>query len=112
MLLLALPSAANLADGLTWIWTPSLPLPLLDLLARAQLLGAWLVADLLAASGALGAAGVAALLARERAAGTVTLAGVSAISLAAAVIGGGWLPAWYGVAYAVALILLRTSRAA
>ncbi|MEU7740694.1 hypothetical protein [Nonomuraea sp. NPDC049158] len=26
---LVLPSAVHLAGGLTWIWTPSLPLPLL-----------------------------------------------------------------------------------
>lgn len=106
--MLALPSAVNLAGGLSSIWTPWLPLPLLDLLARAGLLDAWLVADLLAASGALGVAGVAAHVARERTAGALLFAAVSATSLAVAVIGGGWLPAWYGVAYAAALILLRT----
>ncbi|WP_431904906.1 hypothetical protein [Nonomuraea sp. bgisy101] len=83
-------------------------MPLLDMLVRAGLLDAWLVADLLAASGALGAAGVAAHVARERTAGALLLAAVSAISLAVAMVGGGWLPAWYGMAYAAALILLRT----
>ncbi len=104
-----LPSAVNLAGGLTWIWTPSLPLPLLHLLTRAGLLDAWLVLDLLAASGVLGGAAVAALAARERTATVLLLATVSAISLAAAVIGGAWLPAWYGVAYGGALALLRSS---
>jgi hypothetical protein len=83
-------------------------LPLLDLLARAGLLDAWLVADLLAASGTLAAAGVAAQIAQERTVSALILAAVSAISLAVAMIGGGWLPTWYGVAYAAALILLRT----
>ncbi|MFC4117026.1 hypothetical protein [Nonomuraea zeae] len=68
-------------------------MPLLDLLARRGLLDVWLVADLLAASGALGAAGIAAHVARERTASTLLLAAVSAISLAVAMIGGGWLPA-------------------
>ncbi|MEV0234634.1 hypothetical protein [Nonomuraea sp. NPDC050786] len=108
-LLLAVPSAANLAGGPGWIWTPWLPPPLLDLLARAGLLDAWLVTDLLAASGVLGAAGVAAHVAGERTAGALLLAAVSAISLTAAVIGGGWFSAWYGAAYAAALMLLRTS---
>ncbi|GAA3219605.1 hypothetical protein [Nonomuraea helvata] len=112
LLLLAAPSAANLAGGPGWIWTPWLPPPLLDLLARAGLLDAWLVADLLAASGVLGAAGVAAHVARERTAAALLLAAVSAISLAVAAIGGGWFPAWYGVAYAAALMLLRTVREA
>ncbi|NJP96005.1 unnamed protein product [[Actinomadura] parvosata subsp. kistnae] len=106
-LLLVLPSAVNLICGLTWIWTPALPLPLLDLLARAGLLDAWLVVDLLTAAGGLGAAGVAALAGRERAAGTLILAAVSVISFAAAAAGGGWLPASYGLAYGVALVPLR-----
>ena len=69
----------------------------------------WLVVDLLAATGVLGAAGVAAQAARERIASMLLIATVSAISLAITVIGGGWLPAGYGVAYAASLILLRTS---
>ena len=109
-LLLMLPPAVNLAGGLTWIWTPSLPLPLLHLLTRAGLLDGWLVLDLLAASGVLGGAALAALAARERTATVVLLAGVSAISLAAAVIGGAWLPTWYGVAYGGALVILRKPR--
>ncbi|NUW44029.1 hypothetical protein [Nonomuraea rhodomycinica] len=94
--------------GFTSIWTPGLPLPLLDLLARAGLLDMWLIADLLAASGMLGAAGVAAQAGRERIAGVAILAAVSAISLTVAVTGGGWLPAGYGMAYAAALMVLRT----
>ncbi|MGW0810845.1 hypothetical protein [Nonomuraea sp. NPDC002799] len=82
-------------------------MPLLDLLARAGLLDAWLVADLLAASGALGLAGVAAHVVRERIASALLFAVVSAISFAVAVIGGGRLSAWYGTAYAAALILLN-----
>ncbi|HUR01237.1 MAG TPA: hypothetical protein VM347_01740 [Nonomuraea sp.] len=93
-LLLVLPPAVNLAGGLTWIWTPSLPLPLLHLLTRAGLLDAWLLLDLLAASGVLGGAALAALAARERAAAVLLLAAISAISLAAAVVGGVWLPTW------------------
>jgi hypothetical protein len=52
------------------------------------------VADLLAALG------VPATL-RARA----VLAAVSAISLAAALAGGGWLPAGYGTAYAASLLI-------
>ncbi|MGW0801397.1 hypothetical protein [Nonomuraea sp. NPDC002799] len=70
------------------------------------------MADLLAAMGVLGAVGVAAQAARAWVAGALPIAAVSAISLAVAVIGGGWLPAGYGVAYAATLILLRTSWAA
>jgi hypothetical protein len=106
-LLLVLPSAVNLAGGLTWIWTPSLPLPLLHLLTRAGLLDGWLVLDLLAASGVLGGAALAALAARERTAAVLLIAAVSAISLAAAVVGGAWLPTWYGAAYGGALVILR-----
>jgi hypothetical protein len=53
---------------------------------------------------------VAAHVAQERTASALPLAAVSAISLAVAMIGGGGFPAWYGVAYAAALILLRTFR--
>ncbi|GAA3714715.1 hypothetical protein GCM10022224_095450 [Nonomuraea antimicrobica] len=53
---------------------------------------------------------MAAQAAREPAVGALLLAVVSAVSLAVAVIGGGWLPAWYGVTYAAALTLLRASR--
>ncbi|MEU7827801.1 hypothetical protein [Nonomuraea sp. NPDC049129] len=100
----------NLAGGLTWIWTPSLPLPVLHLLTRAGLLDAWLLLDLLAASGSLGGAALAALAARERATAVLLIAAISAISLAAAVAGGAWPPTWYAVAYGGALVLLCVSR--
>ena len=108
-LLLVLPSAVNLVGGLTWIWTPSLPLPLLHLLTRAGLLDSQsLVLDLLAASGVLGGAALAALAgAGSRTAAVLLIAAVSTISLAAAVVGGAWLPTWYGVAYGGALVILR-----
>ncbi|MEU6720486.1 hypothetical protein ABZ897_54305 [Nonomuraea sp. NPDC046802] len=59
------------------------------------------MADLLAALGVVGA--LAARAARA-------LAAVSALSFTAALSGGGWLPAGYGVAYTAALFLLRGRR--
>jgi hypothetical protein len=109
--LVALPTAANLADdGLTWVWTGSLPGPLLHAIARAGLLDAWLVLDLLAAVGVLGAAVVAALAARRPAVAATLLALVAGLSVAAVLVdpagplGCRSLP--YGLAYAAGLVTL------
>ncbi|MFI6323257.1 hypothetical protein ACIBG8_37405 [Nonomuraea sp. NPDC050556] len=91
--LLAVPTVVNVAGGLRWVLTPSLPAPLLDALARAGLLDAWLLLDLLTALGV-----VAALFFVRR----LPLAAVSLTCLAAALTGPPTLPLWYGVAYAVA----------
>jgi hypothetical protein len=103
--LVALPTAVNLMDdGLTWIWTGSVPGPLLHAIARAGLLDAWLLLDLLAAVGVLGGAAVVAVAARRPAVAATLLGLVAALSLAA-------VPArldslWYGLAYAAALATL------
>ncbi|MFC4121411.1 hypothetical protein [Nonomuraea zeae] len=105
----AVPPAVNLADGLTWIWTPSLPPPLFQLLVEAGVLDVWLLLDLLAASGVLGGFAVKAAAAGETTAAAWALAAVSVTSLAAAVTGPHQLlPAGYGVAYTTALMLVRS----
>ncbi|MDR8408294.1 hypothetical protein MTP10_06055 [Nonomuraea sp. 3-1Str] len=107
LLLVATPSAVNLAGGgPTWIWTPSLPAPLLRLVAEAGLLDAWLVADLLAAVGILGGLAVAATAARDLVVAATLLALVAAVSLAAAAAAGAWLPLVYALAYTAGLMLV------
>ncbi|GAA4976775.1 hypothetical protein HD597_000563 [Nonomuraea thailandensis] len=105
-LTLATPTAVHLTMGLSWVWTPSMPLPLLRAVTAAGLLDAWLLVDLLTASGVLGAAAVAMLAAKERGLGVLVIAGVSAASLTAALSGGGWLPATYGLAYAASAAIM------
>jgi hypothetical protein len=108
--LVAIPPAANLAGGgPTWIWTPSLPTPVLRLLVEAGLLDAWLVADLLAAVGGLGVLAVAAMAAREPVVAAAPLALVAAVSLAAAA-AGARTPLWYAVTYSAGLVLVLRSR--
>ncbi|MEU7854040.1 hypothetical protein [Nonomuraea sp. NPDC049141] len=109
--LVALPTAVNLMDdGLTWIWTRSVPDPLLHAIARAGLLDAWLLLDLLAAVGVLGGAAVVAVAARRPAVAATLLGLVAALSLAAVPAGPG-STLWYGLAYAAALPLsVRTSK--
>ncbi|GAA4932732.1 hypothetical protein GCM10023334_040240 [Nonomuraea thailandensis] len=110
-LLVALPPALNMASGLTYIWTPSLPSPLLHLLTNAGLLDAWLLLDLLVASGVLGGFAVVTVAARETTVAAIVLATVSVASLGAALTGPAHLlPAGYGVAYTTALVLARASR--
>ncbi|MBN6057997.1 hypothetical protein JYK22_39110, partial [Nonomuraea sp. RK-328] len=92
--------------GLTWIWTPALPAPLLQVLARVGLLDVWLLLDLLTASGVVGGAAMVALAMRERGVAILLLATVSATSLAAAVVGAGGWAACYAVAYATASALI------
>ncbi|MEU7740680.1 hypothetical protein [Nonomuraea sp. NPDC049158] len=108
IVLVALPTAVNLADdGLTWIWTRSLPGPLLHAIAWAGLLDAWLLLDLLAAVGVLGGAAVMAVAARRPAVAVTLLGLVAAVSLAAVPIGPEGCPSlWYGLAYAAALATL------
>ncbi|MEV0345147.1 hypothetical protein AB0H88_05245 [Nonomuraea sp. NPDC050680] len=107
IVLVALPTAVNLADdGLTWIWTRSLPGPLLHAIAWAGLLDAWLLLDLLAAVGVLGGAAVMAVAARRLAVATALLGLVAAVSLAAVPTGPEGCPSlWYGLAYAAASLL-------
>ncbi|MET9248394.1 hypothetical protein [Nonomuraea sp. NPDC003709] len=105
LVLVAIPTVANLAGGgPTWIWTPSLPMPLLRLVTEAGLLDIWLVADLLAAVGVLGGLAVAATAVAERAVAATLLALVGAVSLAAAATGAP-LPLWYALAYTAGLVL-------
>ncbi|MEU8145052.1 hypothetical protein [Nonomuraea sp. NPDC048901] len=112
IVLVALPTAVNLADdGLTWIWTRSLPGPLLHAIAWAGLLDAWLLLDLLAAVGVLGGAAVVAVAVRRPAVAATLLGLVAAVSLAAVPTGPeGCPPLWYGLAYAAALATLSRSR--
>lgn len=112
ILVVALPTAVNLADdGLTWIWTRSLPGPLLHAIAWAGLLDAWLLLDLLAAVGVLGGAAVVAVAARRPAVAATLLGLVAAVSLAAVPTGPEGCPSlWYGLAYAAALVTLPRSR--
>ncbi|MEV4013145.1 hypothetical protein AB0J35_21815 [Nonomuraea angiospora] len=106
LVLVAIPTVANLAGGgPTWIWTPSLPTPLLRLVTEAGLLDVWLVVDLLAAVGVLGGLAVAATAVAERAAAAALLALVGALSVAAAVTGAR-LPLWYALAYTAGLVLV------
>ncbi|MDX3108368.1 hypothetical protein [Nonomuraea angiospora] len=111
LVLLAIPTAANLAGGgPTWIWTPSLPTPLLRLVTEAGLLDVWLLADLLAAVGVLGGLAVAATACSATAVAATLLALVGALSAAAAVAGAP-LPLWYALAYTAGLVLvLRAGR--
>lgn len=105
-MLLAIPTAANLAGGgPTWIWTPSLPTPLLRLVTEAGLLDVWLLADLLAAVGVLGGLAVAATACSATAVAATLLALVGALSVAAAVTGAP-LPLWYALAYTAGLVLV------
>ncbi|MGV9381707.1 hypothetical protein ACWDRB_38250 [Nonomuraea sp. NPDC003707] len=106
LVLVAIPTVANLAGGgPTWIWTPSLPMPLLRLVTEAGLLDIWLVADLLAAVGVLGGLAVAATAVAEQAVAATLLALVGAVSLAAAATGAP-LPLWYALAYTAGLVLV------
>ncbi|MEV0344724.1 hypothetical protein AB0H88_03095 [Nonomuraea sp. NPDC050680] len=106
----ATPTAANLAGGgPTWIWTPSLPMPVLRLVAEAGLLDAWLVVDLLTAVGVLGGLAVVATAARDLAVAAVLLALVAAVSFAGAA-SGGWLPLGYALAYTAGLVLMLRAR--
>lgn len=107
----ALPPAVNLAGGFSWIWIPSMPLPVLAAVTEAGLLDAWVLLELLAASGVLGGLGVAVAAARRPALAATLLAAVSAISFAAALAGPDRLPLWYGTAYAAAAaIVIATGR--
>ncbi|MFC5823993.1 hypothetical protein [Nonomuraea insulae] len=105
-----IPTVANLAGGgPTYIWTPSLPMPLLRLVTEAGLLDAWLVADLLAAIGAIGVLAAAATAVREYAVAATLLALVTAVSLAATATGA-LLPLCYALVYTAGLVLVRRAR--
>ncbi|MFB4283992.1 hypothetical protein ACBJ59_52505 [Nonomuraea sp. MTCD27] len=109
-MLVMIPTIANLAGGgPMYIWTPSLPLPLLRLVAEAGLLDAWLVADLLAALGMIGVLAAAATAVREYAVAATLLALVAAVSLAATA-AGALLPLGYALLYTAGLVLVRQAR--
>ncbi|MFI6733332.1 hypothetical protein ACIBI9_10410 [Nonomuraea sp. NPDC050451] len=110
LVLVTIPTVANLAGGgPTWIWTPSLPMPLLRLVTEAGLLDVWLLADLLAAVGVLGGLAVAATAVAEQFVAATLLAPVAAGSLTAAATGAR-LPLWYALAYTAGLVLVLRAR--